>query len=103
MWFYWNSIPETFIKVPQSPEPDNVKKLIELGGCSQDEAEAIAETLEDAIHHSYLREFSVIEGGVELHKPSEKFIKEFKKLLEKLDYSYEILETSEGWLEVLWG
>ena len=102
MWFYWNSFPEMFIKVPQSPEPDNVKKLIELGGCSQDEAEAIAETLEDAIHHSCLREFSVIEGGVELYQPTEEFLKEFRKLLEELDYSYETVKVP-GRQIILWG
>ena len=102
MWFYWNSFPETFIKVPQSPEPDNVKKLIELGGCSQDEAEAIAETLEDAIHHSCLREFSVIEGGVELYQPTEEFLREFRKLLKELDYSYETVKVP-GRQIILWG
>jgi hypothetical protein len=102
MWFYWNSFPEMFIKVPQSPEPDNVKKLIELGGCSQDEAEAIAETLEDAIHHSCLREFSVIEGGVELYQPTEEFLKEFRKLLKELDYSYETVKVP-GRQIILWG
>ena len=84
MWFYWNSFPEMFIKVPQSPEPDNVKKLIELGGCSQDEAEAIAETLEDAIHHSYLREFSVIEGGVNYTSPQKSFSRNLENSLRNL-------------------
>jgi len=102
-WMYWNSFPEVFAQTPPSSEPDNIKELIQLGGCSQAEAEAIAETLENAVDDNQLKEFSVIEGGVELYQPSEEFLKQFKKLLEDLNYSYEVLETSEGLLEILWG
>jgi len=101
-WVYWNSFPEVFAKTPPSSEPDNLKELIQLGGCSQEEAETIAEALENAVYDNRLKDFSVIEGGVELHQPSKEFFKEFLELLEELNYSYEISKTSGELLEILW-
>jgi len=56
----------------------------------------------NAIHHNRLREFLVIEGEVELHQPTGEFLKEFRKLLEELDYSYETVKAPERQI-ILWG
>ncbi|WP_459894334.1 hypothetical protein [Desulfurobacterium crinifex] len=49
----------------------------------------------NVIHHNHLREFSVIEDEVELHQPTEEFLKEFRKILEELNYSYETVKAPE--------
>jgi len=104
MWIYWNSFPEVFATVPTSEDTDTVKELVELGGCSEWEAEAIAEVLEEAIQNGQLKEYNIIEGGVELYSPSKQFLESFQKVLKELNYSYELVKVkAPNRYDVIWG
>jgi len=86
---YWNGCPEAFAKVPLGEEVDVVEQLVELAGCSIEEAEAIATALEEGLYSGSLQEYNVFEGGIEIVSPSEKFLEELFRLFKELRYEVE--------------